>query len=99
MVVLIILVRGEEEEGTTEAVAAGSGCVWSESALRYGQSRLLRSEETSGTLDSGIIAPGGYAINGPQGVTFVGTGYSEPVLIAIAYAYEQATKHRVPPFL
>ncbi len=117
-----------------------------ETALRYGQSRLLRSEETSGTLEeelyldskrknhtlageqgidhalqehqldallflgavggsdlgaraSGIIAPAGYTTKGPQGVTFVGNAYSEPVLIAIACAYEQATKHRVPPVL
>ena len=33
----------------------------------------------------------------PLGVSFTGTACSEPRLIALAYAFEQATKRRVPP--
>jgi amidase len=33
----------------------------------------------------------------PFGVTFTGMACSEPKLIALAYAFEQATKRRVPP--
>jgi amidase len=33
----------------------------------------------------------------PFGVGFTGTACSEPRLLAIAYAFEQATKRRVPP--
>jgi amidase len=33
----------------------------------------------------------------PFGVSFTGTACSEPKLIALAYAFEQATKRRVPP--
>ena len=33
----------------------------------------------------------------PFGVTFTGRAFSEPTLIALAYAFEQATKHRQPP--
>ena len=33
----------------------------------------------------------------PAGVTFFGRAWSEPTLIKLAYAYEQATKHRRPP--
>ena len=33
----------------------------------------------------------------PSGVTFSGSAFSEPRLIALAYAFEQATHHRVPP--
>ena len=33
----------------------------------------------------------------PFGVTFSGPAFSEPKLIGYAYAYEQATHHRVPP--
>lgn len=33
----------------------------------------------------------------PSGVTFSGPAFSEPRLIALAYAFEQATHHRVPP--
>jgi amidase len=44
-----------------------------------------------------ITVPAG-AINGlPVGISFIGTAWSEPRLIALAYAYEQASKHRRPP--
>jgi len=33
----------------------------------------------------------------PFGVSFVGGACSEPRLIALAYAFEQATRRRVPP--
>jgi Asp-tRNA(Asn)/Glu-tRNA(Gln) amidotransferase A subunit family amidase len=33
----------------------------------------------------------------PAGITFFGRAWSEPTLIKLAYAYEQATKHRHPP--
>ncbi len=33
----------------------------------------------------------------PYGLSFTGTACTEPKLLAIAYAFEQATKVRVPP--
>jgi Asp-tRNA(Asn)/Glu-tRNA(Gln) amidotransferase A subunit family amidase len=33
----------------------------------------------------------------PAGITFFGRAWSEPTLIKLAYAYEQATRHRLPP--
>jgi amidase len=33
----------------------------------------------------------------PVGISFFGRAWSEPTLIAIAFAYEQATLHRRPP--
>ena len=58
-----------------------------------------------------IVVPGGFAPNAPAtpfppgfnakpapfGVTFSGRAFSEPRLIALAYAFEQATQYRVPP--
>ena len=45
-----------------------------------------------------IIVPDGYLSDGsPFGVTFLGTAYSEPTLLSLAYSYEQATKLRRPP--
>lgn len=52
-----------------------------------------------GYAKNGVIAPGGYNTKGPQGITFVGTAYSEPTLIKLAYGYEQASRHRVPPVM
>jgi len=50
-----------------------------------------------GYAETGIIAEGGYTTKGPQGITFVGTAYSEPLLFRLAYAYEQASKYRFAP--
>lgn len=58
-----------------------------------------------------IVVPGGFVLNAPvpdfpagfnalpapYGVTFSGRAFSEPRLIALAYAFEQATHHRVSP--
>lgn len=44
-----------------------------------------------------ISVPAGYIFGLPVGISFFSTAYSEPVLIKLAYAYEQATKHRRPP--
>ncbi len=44
-----------------------------------------------------INMPMGFAFGLPVGLSFFGRAWSEPVLIRIAYAYEQATKHRAPP--
>lgn len=45
-----------------------------------------------------VIVPAGYTANGtrPFGLTFLGTGYSEPTLIGFAYDYEQASLLRRP---
>jgi len=59
-----------------------------------------------------IVVPGGFVANqpspdfpagfnakpAPYGVTFSGRAFSEPRLIALAYAFEQATHYRVAPF-
>ena len=44
-----------------------------------------------------ITVPAGQAHGLPVGISFIGTAKSEARLIALAYAYEQATKHRRPP--
>ncbi|WP_246941447.1 amidase family protein [Bacillus pinisoli] len=47
-----------------------------------------------------VTVPAGYSSdNGPVGITFTGTAFSEPTLIQMAYAFEQKTKLRVPPTL
>jgi amidase len=44
-----------------------------------------------------ITVPAGEAFGLPIGISFIGAAWSEPRLIALAYAYEQRTKHRRPP--
>jgi amidase len=44
-----------------------------------------------------ITVPMGFVDDLPVGVTFFGKAWSEPVLLEIAYSYEQGTKHRKAP--
>jgi amidase len=44
-----------------------------------------------------ITVPMGYERGLPVGLSFFGRAFSEPVLLRLAYAFEQATKHRQPP--
>ena len=44
-----------------------------------------------------ITVPMGFVSGLPVGVSFFGRRWSEPTLIRIAYAYEQATNHRMAP--
>jgi amidase len=44
-----------------------------------------------------ITVPAGFVDDLPVGVSFFGRAWSEPQLLEIAFAFEQATKHRKPP--
>jgi amidase len=44
-----------------------------------------------------ITVPAGFVHGLPVGITFMGTAWSEPVLVKLAYAFEQATGHRKTP--
>ena len=47
-----------------------------------------------------VVVPAGYAQGLPVGINFMGKAYSEPKLIKLAYAFEQATHVRqVPKYL
>jgi amidase len=44
-----------------------------------------------------VTVPAGFAFGLPVGLTFMGTAYSEPTLIKLAYAFEHATRVRETP--
>ncbi|HVF44805.1 MAG TPA: amidase [Pyrinomonadaceae bacterium] len=46
-----------------------------------------------------VQVPAGYVYGLPVGISFFGRAFAEAKLIRLAYAYEQATKHRQPPRL
>jgi len=50
------------------------------------------------SVPGGFLPPEDPVVNPfPWNVTFTGPAFSEPQLIALAYAFEQATHHRRPP--
>jgi amidase len=44
-----------------------------------------------------ITVPAGDVFGLPVGLSFFGRAWSEPTLLKLAYAFEQATKARKPP--
>ena len=44
-----------------------------------------------------MTVPAGFVNGLPCGISFVGTAWSEARLIALAYAFERATRHRRAP--
>jgi amidase len=44
-----------------------------------------------------INVPAGFVFGMPVGVSFFGRAWSEPTLIKVAYAFEQATRARKAP--
>jgi amidase len=44
-----------------------------------------------------VTVPAGFVFGLPVGISFFGRAWSEPVLLRVAYAFEQATRARRPP--
>ena len=66
--------------------------------IDYGTPIRLSDKTVTLTIDGqSITVPAGWVGELPVGVLFMGRAWSESRLIALAYAYEQATKHRRPP--
>ncbi|WMT39101.1 hypothetical protein RE628_16485 [Paenibacillus sp. D2_2] len=53
----------------------------------------------AGYSEQGVVDGDGDSTKGPFGIVFSGKAFSEPTLIKLAYAYEQATMYRYPPQL
>ena len=66
--------------------------------LNAGAGTPARAGYPSIIVPGGFLPPDGDVINPrPSGVQFTGSAFSEPRLIALGYAFEQATKYRRPP--
>ena len=62
---------------------------------RWGDVFLTQPAAASGYPH--ITVPGGMVYDLPVGISFFGAAFSEPLLLGIAYAFEQASKHRKLP--
>ncbi|MCG7860003.1 hypothetical protein MD537_23685, partial [Flavihumibacter sediminis] len=62
---------------------------------RWGDVSLTSPAAVSGYPH--ITVPAGLVYELPVGFSFFGPAYSEPVLLGLAYAFEQAAKARVKP--
>jgi amidase len=81
-------------------VAPTGGPAWPIDLVNGDSSAANASAPSTVTSVAGyphITVPAGFFRGLPIGISFFGRAWSEPTLIKLAYAYEQATKHRKPP--
>jgi amidase len=84
-----------------DAIVAPSGGVAWMTDLVNGDCGVFESGSMAAVAGYPIVTiPAGFVQGLPAGISFFGRAFSEPQLIKIAYAFEQATKARqVPRFL
>jgi amidase len=81
-----------------DAVVAPSGGPAGVTDLVYGDRNVGGSSSPAAVAGyPNITVPAGDVAGLPVGISFFGRAYSEPVLLKIAFAFEQATKYRKPP--
>ncbi len=81
-----------------DAIVAPSGGVAWMTDLVGGDCGVFESSSVAAVAGyPNITVPAGYIQGLPAGISFFGRAFSEPTLIKIAYAFEQATKARRPP--
>lgn len=88
------------DEHELDAIVSPTGSPAWMTDLTLGDNFKLSSSSPSARAGYPIITvPMGYIDGLPVGLSFFGRAWSEPKLLAIAYAFEQATGHRRPPAL
>ncbi len=93
---------GDQDDGRAAARCVGLPDVEQSAAAHRRPEHAARRQQPVLLADDWL--PGdfrcmGYTRGGllPAGITFFGRAWSEATLIRLAYAYEQATRHRRPP--
>ena len=91
-------IDGVMTENKLDAIVAPSGGVAWPTDLVGGDCGVFESSSLAAVAGyPNITVPAGYVQGLPAGISFFGRAFSEPVLIKIAYAFEQATKARKKP--
>ena len=89
------------DEHNLDAIVAPTGSpAWKTDWTNGDSFQLGSSSPAAHAGYPNITLPMGFVDHLPVGISIFGRAWSEPVLIEIAYAYEQGTKHRkVPQFI
>jgi amidase len=81
-----------------DAVVAPSGGPAGKTDPVYGDRSVGGSSSPAAVAGyPSITVPAGFVFGLPVGISFFGRAYSEPTLLKLAYAFEQATRVRRPP--
>ncbi len=98
--------KGSREEGidrvmhehNLDAIVAPTGSpAWKTDHVNGDSFQLGSSSPAAHAGYPNITLPMGFVDDLPVGISIFGRAWSEPILLEIAYAYEQGTKHRKAP--
>jgi amidase len=78
-------------------VAAGGGPAWLTNLVGGDHFRIGSSAAAAAAAYPIVSVPAGDIQGLPVAINFIGTAWSEPKLLKLAYSFEQATKHRKTP--
>ncbi|MEJ2540673.1 MAG: amidase [Gemmatimonadota bacterium] len=88
--------RVMEEHRLDALVAPTTGPAWKIDLVTEDGSSYGSSGSAAVAGYPSITVPNGYVFGMPVGILFFGRAWSEGALLRLAYAYEQATRHRRP---
>lgn len=100
------MLRGSREEGIDRVmdthhldaiIAPTGGPAWKTDWTNGDAGHVSSSSPAARSGYPNITVPMGFVEGLPVGISFFGKAWSEPLLLEIAYAYEQGTKHRQAP--
>ena len=100
------MLRGSREEGIDRVmnahnldaiIAPTGGPAWKTDWTNGDAGHVGSSSPAARSGYPNITVPMGFVEGLPVGISFFGRAWSEPILLEIAYAYEQGTKHRKAP--
>ena len=100
------LLKGSREDGIDRVmdenkldaiIAPTGGPAWLTDLINGDSYQLGSSSPAAQAGYPNITVPMGFIDGLPVGISFFGRAWSEPLLIEIAYAYENSTKHRKAP--
>ena len=100
------MLRGSREEGIDRVmnehqldaiIAPTGGPAWKTDWTNGDSFHVSSSSPAARSGYPNITVPMGFIEGLPVGISFFGRAWSEPLLIEMAYSYEQGTKHRKAP--
>ncbi|MBT8252634.1 MAG: amidase [Bacteroidia bacterium] len=103
---LVSLTTGSQQDGIDRVmnelnldaiIAPTGGPAWKTDLVNGDSFHVGSSSPAARAGYPNITVPMGFIDNLPVGISFFGRAWSEPVLLEIAYSYEQGTKHRNAP--
>ena len=86
-----------DEHNLDALISPTGGPAWKTDHINGDSFGLGSSSPAARAGYANITIPMGFVDTLPVGISFFGRAWSEPILLEIAYAYEQGTKHRKAP--